>query len=89
MVEDLFLESVALIRSLVGLFNLNFISYFRISEIEPVQRSVFADEKDVISKNVKFKEVKMAFLNNSIFRAEITKLFFHFINFIKRIFYVS
>jgi hypothetical protein len=64
-------------------------SYFRISEIEPVQKSVLTDEKDVISKNVKFREVKMAFLNNFVFRAEITKLFFHFVNLIKRIFYIS
>jgi hypothetical protein len=88
MVEDLFLESVALIRSLIRLLNLNFIFYFRIGGIEPVQRSVFTDKKDVINKNVKFREIKMAFLNNFIFRAEVTKLFFHFVNLIKRIFYV-
>jgi hypothetical protein len=89
MVENLFLESIALIRSLIRLLNLNFISYFKIDGIKPVQKSVLADEKDVINKNVKFKKIKMTFLNNSIFRAEVTKLFFYFINLIKRIFYIS
>jgi hypothetical protein len=89
MVENLFLESVALIRSLIGLLNLNFISYFKISEIEPVQRSVLTDKKDVINKNVKFRKIKIAFLSNFVFRAKVTKLFFHFINLIKRIFHVS
>jgi hypothetical protein len=89
MVEDLFFEFVALIRSLIRLFNLNFIFYFRIGEIEPVQRFVLANEKDVINKNVKFKEIKIAFLNDSVFRAKITKLFFYFINLIKRMFHVS
>jgi hypothetical protein len=87
-IEDLFLESVALIRSLIRFFNLNFVFYFKIGEIESVQKSVLTDKKDVVSKNVKFKKVKMTFLNDSVFRAEVTKLFFHFINFIKRMFYV-
>jgi hypothetical protein len=89
MVEDLFLESVALIRSLVGLLNLNFVSCFRIGGIEPVQRSVLTNERDVVSKNVKFREIKMALLGDSVFRAKITKLFFHFIDPVKRIFHVS
>jgi hypothetical protein len=88
MIEDLFFESVALIRSLIRFLNLNFIFYFRIGGIEPVQRSVFADKRDVMNKNVEFREIKMAFLNNSVFRAKVTKLFFHFINLIKRMFYV-
>jgi hypothetical protein len=89
MIEDLFLESVALVRSLIGLFNLNFIFYFRIGGIEPVQKSVFIDKKDVISKNVEFKKVKMVFLSDSVFRAKVTKFFFYFINPIKRMFYIS
>jgi hypothetical protein len=36
MIEDLFFESVALIRSLIRLFNLNFIFYFKINGVEPV-----------------------------------------------------
>jgi hypothetical protein len=64
-------------------------SYFKINEVEPVQKSVLTDERDVISKNVKFKKVKMAFLSDSVFRAEVTKLLFYFINLIKRIFHVS
>jgi hypothetical protein len=88
MVEDLFLESVAFIRSLIGFFNLNFIFYFRIGGVEPVQKSVLTDKRDVMNKNVEFREIEMAFLNNSVFRAKITKLFFHFINFVKRMFYI-
>jgi hypothetical protein len=89
MVEDLFFESVALIRSLVGFFNLNFIFYFRIDGVEPVQRSVLADKRDVISKNVEFKKIEITLLSDSIFRTKVTKLLFYFINLIKRIFYVS
>jgi hypothetical protein len=89
MVKNLFFESVAFIRSLIGLLNLNFISYFRISGIEPVQKFVLTDKKDVINKNIKFRKVKMALLNNFIFKTEVTKLFFYFINPVKRIFYVS
>jgi hypothetical protein len=85
MVENLFFESVALIRSLIRLFNLNFISYFRIGEIESVQKSVFTDKKDVVNKNVKFRKIKIVFLNNFIFKAEITKLLFYFINLIEGI----
>jgi hypothetical protein len=65
------------------------VSYFRISGIEPVQRSVFADKKDVISKNVEFREIEMVLLSDFIFRAEVTKLFFYFINPVKRMFHVS
>jgi hypothetical protein len=64
-------------------------SYFRINGIEPVQKSVLTNERDVVNKNVEFKKVKMALLNNSVFKAEITKLFFYFINLIKRIFHIS
>jgi hypothetical protein len=89
MIENLFLESVALIRSLIRFFDLNFIFYFKINGVEPVQKSVLANKRDVINKNVKFRKVKIALLNNSVFKAEITKLFFYFINLIKRMFYVS
>jgi hypothetical protein len=88
MVENLFLESVALIRSLIRLFNLNFIFYFRISGVEPVQRFVLTDKRDVISKNVEFKKIKIAFLGNFVFKTKVTKFFFYFIDFIKRIFHV-
>jgi hypothetical protein len=56
MVENLFFESITFIRSLVRLLNLDFVSYLRIGGIEPVQKSVFTDERDVVSKNVKFKK---------------------------------
>jgi hypothetical protein len=61
---------------------------FRINRIEPVQKSVLTDERDVVSKNVEFKEVKMVFLDNSVFKTEVTKFFFYFVNPVKRIFYV-